>query len=212
SASRRSSRPNSISTPTSSPARTRPRPLPRARTPTCAGRSTSVPPHRRPRRQLPKEMMKHAHPTHARCTEPPQAPRHGARPERADDQYRRPAARLRGAHRAAARAGSDPPGKPPHGTAVEGLPAEGARGRGGLDRAQLASLASCEWMRQSQNLLIHGATGSGKTYLACALAQQACRAGLSAWYVRAPRLFEELSLCHADGSFRKRLAAIAKIQ
>jgi len=86
------------------------------------------------------------------------------------------------------------------------------RARGGLDRAQLASLASCEWIRQSQSLLIHGATGSGKTYLACALAHQACRAGLSAWYVRAPRLFEELSLCHADGSFRKRLAAIAKIQ
>ncbi|HEX5209772.1 MAG TPA: IS21-like element helper ATPase IstB [Steroidobacteraceae bacterium] len=86
------------------------------------------------------------------------------------------------------------------------------RGRGGLDRAQLASLTSCEWIRQAQNLLIHGATGSGKTYLACALAHQACRAGLSAWYVRAPRLFEELSLCHADGSFRKRLAAIAKIQ
>jgi len=61
-------------------------------------------------------------------------------------------------------------------------------------------------------LLIHGATGSGKTYLACALAQQACRAGLSAWYVRAPRLFEELSLCHADGTYRKRLAAIAKIR
>ena len=85
------------------------------------------------------------------------------------------------------------------------------RGRGGLDRAQLASLASCEWIRQSQNLLIHGACGAGKTYLACALAHQACRAGLSAWYVRAPRLFEELSLCHADGTFRKRLAAIAKI-
>ena len=86
------------------------------------------------------------------------------------------------------------------------------RGRSGLDRAQLASLASCEWIHQSQNLLIHGATGSGKTYLACALVHQACCAGLSAWYVRAPRLFEELSLCHADGSFRKRLAAIAKIQ
>ena len=85
------------------------------------------------------------------------------------------------------------------------------RGRGGLDRAQLASLASCQWIRQSQNLLIHGACGAGKTYLACALAHQACRAGLSAWYVRAPRLFEELSLCHADGTFRKRLAAIAKI-
>jgi DNA replication protein DnaC len=86
------------------------------------------------------------------------------------------------------------------------------RGRSGLDRAQLASLASCNWIRQSQNLLIQGATGAGKSYLACALAHQACRAGLSAWYVRAPRLFEELNLCHADGSFRKRLASIAKIQ
>jgi DNA replication protein DnaC len=58
---------------------------------------------------------------------------------------------------------------------------------------------------------VAGSTGSGKTYLACALAHQACRQGLSALYVRAPRLFEELNLCHADGSFRKRLAAIAKI-
>ena len=48
--------------------------------------------------------------------------------------------------------------------------------------------------------------------LACALAHQACRQGLSALYVRAPRLFEELNLCHADGSFPKRLAAIAKTQ
>jgi DNA replication protein DnaC len=86
------------------------------------------------------------------------------------------------------------------------------RSRRGLDRSQLASLATCEWMRTGQALLIHGATGCGKTYLACALAHQACRAGLSAWYVRAPRLFEELTLCHADGSFRQRLNAIAKIQ
>lgn len=86
------------------------------------------------------------------------------------------------------------------------------RSRRGLDRSQLASLASGEWIRAGQGLLIHGATGCGKTYLACALAHQACRQGLSAWYVRAPRLFEELALCHADGSFRKRLAAIAKVQ
>jgi DNA replication protein DnaC len=84
------------------------------------------------------------------------------------------------------------------------------RSRQGLERSQLASLASCEWIRANQNLLIHGATGSGKTYLACALAHQACRNGLSALYVRAPRLFDELNLCHADGSFRHRLAAIAK--
>jgi DNA replication protein DnaC len=85
------------------------------------------------------------------------------------------------------------------------------RSRNGLDRPQLASLTTCDWIRSNQSLLIQGATGSGKTYLACALAHQACRAGLSAWYVRAPRLFEELNLCHADGTFRKRLAAIAKL-
>lgn len=82
--------------------------------------------------------------------------------------------------------------------------------RRGIDRPQIASLASCDWIRAGQNLLVHGATGCGKTFLACALAHQACRQGLSALYVRAPRLFEELKLAHADGSFRKRLAAIAK--
>ena len=86
------------------------------------------------------------------------------------------------------------------------------RARRGLDRAQLASLTSCDWIRQHQNLLIHGATGCGKTFLGCALAHQACRQGLSALYLRAPRLFDELTLCHADGSFRKRLAAIAKVE
>lgn len=83
--------------------------------------------------------------------------------------------------------------------------------RRGLNRSQLASLAACEWIRHAQNLLIHGATGAGKTWLACAFAQQACRQGLSALYLRAPRLFDELSVAHADGSFRKRLAAIAKV-
>jgi len=85
------------------------------------------------------------------------------------------------------------------------------RARRGLDRSQLASLTSCDWIRCGQNLVIHGATGCGKTFLGCAFAHQACRQGLSALYLRAPRLFEELSLCHADGSFRKRLATIAKV-
>ena len=86
------------------------------------------------------------------------------------------------------------------------------RARRGLDRGQITSLAGCDWIRAGQNLLIHGATGCGKTFLACAFAQQACRQGLSALYLRAPRLFEELKLCHADGTFRRRLAAIAKVQ
>jgi DNA replication protein DnaC len=85
------------------------------------------------------------------------------------------------------------------------------RARRGLDRSQIASLSSGDWIRAGQNLVIHGATGCGKTFLGCAFAHQACRQGLAALYLRAPRLFEELGLCHADGSFRKRLAAIAKV-
>ena len=86
------------------------------------------------------------------------------------------------------------------------------RDRKGLDRSQMASLASGDYVRRGQNVLIDGTTGSGKTFLGCALAQGACRMGLSAWYTRAPRLFEELSLSHADGVFRKRLTALARIQ
>jgi DNA replication protein DnaC len=86
------------------------------------------------------------------------------------------------------------------------------RDRKGLDRAQIASFLSGDPIRRGQSILVDGTTGSGKTYFLSALCQAACRAGLSAWYVRAPRLFEELSLSHADGTFRKRLAALARIQ
>jgi hypothetical protein len=75
----------------------------------------------------------------------------------------------------------------------------------GLERSQFAALGTCHWIRQAQNCLITGPTGSGKTWLACALANAACRQGLSAYYVRLPRLFEELRLAHADGSFSRRL-------
>ena len=72
------------------------------------------------------------------------------------------------------------------------------------------SLASCDWVRQHLNVIITGPTGCGKTWLACALANQACRQGLSVLYARVPRLFEELKIAHADGSFGKRLAQFAK--
>lgn len=84
-----------------------------------------------------------------------------------------------------------------------------AGGRG-LDKATFAQLGSCQWIRQQQNLVITGATGCGKTWLACALANAACRQGLSVAYARAPRLFEELRIAHGDGSFGKRLLALAK--
>ena len=80
----------------------------------------------------------------------------------------------------------------------------------GLEKSQIASLASGDWIRAHQNLLICGPTGVGKSYLACALGNQACRQGLAVLYLRAPRLIEELRISHADGSFVKRLARFAK--
>lgn len=90
---------------------------------------------------------------------------------------------------------------------LEDLDYKAARG---LDKRQIATLASCEWVRRGQNVLITGPTGSGKTWLACALAQHACREGLSALYWRVPRLFEELRVAHGDGSYMRLLKRIEK--
>lgn len=80
----------------------------------------------------------------------------------------------------------------------------------GIDKRLMATLASGDWLRQGHNVLLIGATGLGKTWLACALAQAACRQGFSAQYVRLPRLFEELRIAHGDGSFSRRLAQFAR--
>lgn len=79
-----------------------------------------------------------------------------------------------------------------------------------LDKKILAVLGSGDWIRHHHNCLISGLTGSGKTWLACALGNAACRQGFSVLYVRLPRLFEELRIAHGDGSFTRRLAALAK--
>src|SRR5690606_32462793 len=80
----------------------------------------------------------------------------------------------------------------------------------GIDKATLLKLASCGFVVEHLNVLITGATGTGKTYLACALAQQACRKGHRAIYRRASRLFSELALARADGTYAKLLAKIAR--
>lgn len=80
-----------------------------------------------------------------------------------------------------------------------------------LDKAVVRQLASCRWVHEHQNVIITGATGTGKTYVACALAQQACRHGFRALYRRVPRLFEELTLAHADGSYIRLLARFARV-
>ena len=81
----------------------------------------------------------------------------------------------------------------------------------GLDRTLITALAGGDWLRHGHNVLITGATGVGKTWLACALAQQAARSGFTVLYVRAPRLLEELRIAHGDGSFARRLAQLARI-
>ncbi len=71
-------------------------------------------------------------------------------------------------------------------------------------------LAACEWIRNAQNIIITGPTGGGKTYLACALANRACRSGYSAFYIRIPRLFQELAIAKADGTYAKLMNKLAK--
>ena len=80
-----------------------------------------------------------------------------------------------------------------------------------LQKSQMASLVTCDFIQKHHNLFIIGPTGCGKSYLACALGQQACRQGLSVKYLRLPRFLEELTLAHADGSYSACLNKILKI-
>lgn len=80
-----------------------------------------------------------------------------------------------------------------------------------VDRALVRQLATCRWVQEHQNVIITGMTGVGKTYVACALAQQACRKGYRVAYRRAPRLFDELTLARADGSYAQVLGRLARV-
>jgi len=82
----------------------------------------------------------------------------------------------------------------------------------GLDRGFVLSLAACSWIEKHYNILITGPTGVGKTFIACALANAACRVGHPAIYYRSPRLLGELKMARADGSFVKLLARLAKTE
>jgi len=80
----------------------------------------------------------------------------------------------------------------------------------GLDKSVMLSLASCDWVRKHRNVIIVGPTGSGKTYLSCALAHKACREGMAAFYLRTPKLYYTLAMARADGSYARVLAKLAR--
>ena len=74
----------------------------------------------------------------------------------------------------------------------------------GLNREQILSLGNCRFVGERHNLLITGPTGIGKSFLACAFVERACRRGFTGCYVRAPRLLHELAVARGDGSYARR--------
>jgi len=81
----------------------------------------------------------------------------------------------------------------------------------GLDRSAVASLSSFEWTRAHHNVIITGATGTGKTYLSCALGTGACRCGMRTLYLRVPKLLEEIRISHLDGSYVRHMARLGRL-
>jgi DNA replication protein DnaC len=84
------------------------------------------------------------------------------------------------------------------------------RARRSLDKARFQQLLTSRWIKDKRNLMITGPCGVGKTWLACALAQAACRDGITVLYKRLPRLFDELELAHGDGRFPRLFKSLTK--
>jgi DNA replication protein DnaC len=80
----------------------------------------------------------------------------------------------------------------------------------GLDKSLILKLAGCDWIRNAHNVIITGPTGVGKTYLACALGNRACRMGYPALYIRIQKLFQDLAIAKADGSYPKVMKKMLK--
>jgi DNA replication protein DnaC len=95
-----------------------------------------------------------------------------------------------------------------HPAAVEDIDFRAPRG---LDRSVILALAQGAWVREHHNVLITGATGCGKSFVACALANAAIRQGFSALYLRTPRLTDDLVLGRADGRYMRTLASLARV-
>jgi DNA replication protein DnaC len=82
--------------------------------------------------------------------------------------------------------------------------------RRGIDKRQVMDLLACQWIERGQHVLITGPTGTGKTWLGCALGREAVRKGHAVVYHRLPRLLEEMEIAHADGSLHALRTKLAK--
>jgi DNA replication protein DnaC len=94
-----------------------------------------------------------------------------------------------------------------HPASVEDVDYQSPRG---LDRALFLKLSACDWITERRNLLITGASGLGKSWLACAIGQKACRQDISVLYYRVPRLFADLAVAHGDARYSRLLRSIAR--
>lgn len=86
------------------------------------------------------------------------------------------------------------------------------RANRGVDKSQITSLATCEWIRRQQNMFVLGATGVGKTWIACAFGMQACRSRLSTSFYKAADLWERISNSEIDGSLKDLKAELVKFR
>ena len=82
----------------------------------------------------------------------------------------------------------------------------------GLNRAQILRLASCAYIQEAHNVILLGATGAGKTYLACALGMAACREFYTVRYIRLPDLLVELSVARSEGTYREYMKKLRKVR
>jgi len=80
-----------------------------------------------------------------------------------------------------------------------------------LDKAQLARFATCNYIEEEHHIILKGATGNGKTYIACALGNAACRKFKTVRYVRMPELLDELTIARAENMFRKVTKSYSKV-
>jgi hypothetical protein len=96
-----------------------------------------------------------------------------------------------------------------HGASVEDVDYQNPRG---LDRALFLKLAACGWIEERRNILITGAAGLGKSWLACALGHKACRENISVLYARVPRLFADLAVVHGSPGYARLLRSLARVK